>query len=390
MRRARSRHSSLGLTCLVLLNASAGCEAPQGSARPPLSVVTAPVEQQDVPVYAHWVGSVLGFNNAQIRPQIRGSLLRINYAQGTEVKPGNLLFEIDPREFRAELDAAEGQLREAEAVLKKSRMHVTRYGPLAEQGAISQQEYDDAVQNTARNEAAVASARANVERARLNLEWTRVQSPILGIAGIAKAQIGDLVGPETVLTTVSQLDPVKVQFPISEQQYLAFVKHLGGPADGNFQDAREILELHLADGSTWPHRGKPFVLGREVDPLTGTILIEARFPNPGNTLRPGFFARIQALIGTDKDALLVPQRAVNDVQGTYQIAVVNQDDHIEIRNIEVGDTVGEKWVVKKGIQAGERIVIEGLQKVRNGMPVKVRSASDAKDPTPSTGESAAS
>jgi membrane fusion protein (multidrug efflux system) len=349
-----------------------------------LAVAVSPVEQQDVPVYAHWVGSVQGFNNAQIRPQIRGYLLRRQYAQGTVVEPESLLFEIDPREFRAALDAATGQLRESEALREKTRMHVARYGPLAQQGAISQQEFDDAVQNLARNQAAVTSAKANVERAQLSLDWTKIQSPIFGVAGIANAQIGDLVGPETVLTTVSQLDPVKVQFPVSEQEYLAFVKQLGKPAEGNFEGASDILELRLADGSAWPHRGTPFVLGRAVDPLTGTIQIEARFSNPDHTLRPGFFARIRALVGTQKGAFLVPQRAIRDVQGNYQVAIVNPEDRIEIRNVEVGDTVGAKWIVNTGLKAGERVVVEGIQKVRDGMPVTIRPASDAKAQTKDT------
>ena len=355
-----------------------GCGSPEAPTRPILPVVVASVAKEDVPIYAHWVGSVAGFNNAQIRPQVRGYLLKRSYDQGTQVEAGALLFEIDPREFRAVLEASEGQLREAQAVLENSRMHVERYGPLAAQGAVSQQEYQDAVQTMARDKAAVASAQANVDRARLDLDWTRIESPIVGVAGISEAQIGDLVSPETILTTVSQLDPVKVRFPISEQEYLTFVKHVGRPADGKFTGAGAILQLQLADDSAWPHPGTPFVLGREVDPLTGTILVEGRFPNPGNTLRPGLFARVRAHLGDDRGALLVPQRAVKDVQGNYQLAVVNADDHVEMRNVEVGETVGERWIVTKGVKVGERVVVEGLQKVRDGMQVAPRTAADAK------------
>ena len=339
-----------------------------------MPVVVSPVIEQTVPVYAHWVGSVAGFNNAQIRPQVRGYLLHRNYEQGTQVEKGELLFEIDPREFQAGLDAAKGQLGEALATLKNSELHVARYGPLAKEGAVSQQEYEDALQSMARDRARVASARANAQSARLNLEWTKIQSPIQGIAGISDAQIGDLVTPTTTLTTVSQLDPVKVRFPVSEQEYLAFIKALGRPADGKFTGVGAILELRLADNSIWPHSGTPFILGREVDPLTGTILVEGQFPNPDNTLRPGLFARVRAHLGDDKGAVLIPQRAVNDVQGNHQVAVVQADDHIAIRNVQLGDTIGENWIVKTGLKTGERVVVEGLQKVRDGMKVAPREA----------------
>jgi len=368
----------------ALLSATLACESAEAPVRPTLPVVVTPVVTETVPIYFHWVGSVAGFNNAQIRPQVRGYLLKMNYEQGTHVEQGTLLFEVDPREFQAALDSAKGQLGEALATLKNSQLHVERYGPLAKDGAVSQQEYEDALQAMARHQAAVASARANAESARLNLEWTKIKSPIEGIAGISEAQIGDLVSPSTVLTTVSQLDPVKVRFPVSEQEYLTFIKALGRPADGRFTGVGSILELRLADNSVWPHRGTPFILGREVDPLTGTILVEGRFPNPGNTLRPGLFARVRAHLANDKGALLVPQRAVNDVQGNHQIAVVNADDHIEIRNVEMGNTVGERWIVKRGVAAGERVVVEGLQKVRDGMKVAPSSAK-AKLPASGTG-----
>ena len=372
--RIRGRRS---ISCPIgglLLTVALGCGSPEPTAHPTHPVVVAQVVQEDVPIYAHWVGSVAGFNNAQIRPQVSGYLLRISYDQGTQVGKNTLLFEIDSREFRTNLEAAEGQLREAQAVLKRSQMHVQRYGPLAKQGAISEQEYQDAVQSMARAKASVDSAKANVDRARLDLSWTRIESPIDGGAGISEAQSGDLVRPTTLLTTVSQLDPVKVRFPISEQEYLNFVKELGRPADGKFTGAGAMLQLQLADDSAWPYPGTPFILGREVDPLTGTILVEGHFPNPGNTLRPGLFARVRAHIGDDEGALLIPQRAVKDVQGNRQIAVVNSDDKIEMRNVQMGMTVGERWIVKKGLEAGERVVVEGLQKIRNGMKVVPRSA----------------
>jgi len=369
------RHRLAPLLAIASFFGWAACEDTKAPEHSPLPVVVSPAIEQTVPVYQHWVGSVAGFNNAQIRPQVRGYLLHRNYEQGTQVDKGELLFEIDPREFQAGLDAAKGQLGEALATLKNSELHVARYGPLAKEGAISQQEYEDALQSMARDKARVASARANEQSARLNLQWTKIQSPIQGVAGISDAQIGDLVTPTTTLTTVSQLDPVKVRFPVSEQEYLAFIKALGRPADGKFTGVGAILELRLADNSIWPHPGTPFILGREVDPLTGTILVEGQFPNPDNTLRPGLFARVRAHLGNDKGAVLIPQRAVNDVQGNHQVAVVQADDHIAIRNVQMGDTVGENWIVKSGLKAGEHVVVEGLQKVRDGMKVAPRKAS---------------
>ena len=342
-------------------------------------MVVAKAAQQDVPIYADWIGTAEGFNNATIRPQVKGYLLRIDYDQGTVVNSGTLLFEIDSREFKAELDSAKGQLGEAKANLAKSKTHVDRYRPLAAQGAVSQQELDDSVQNMLSAEAGLLTAQARVEQARLNLGWTKITSPIEGVAGIAQAQIGDLVGPESTLTTVSQLNPIKVKFPVSEKAYLEVVRTRGGGASGrgDLSSAGPILQLYLADGSKWPERGTPFVLGRSVDEQTGTILIEGRFPNPNNVLRPGQFARVRVDIGTRKNALLVPQRAVSDIQGKYMLSVISNQDVVEVRPVEVGETVGENWIITKGLKADERVVVEGIQKVRSGM--KVKPVSQGKD-----------
>jgi membrane fusion protein (multidrug efflux system) len=367
------RRATHALGALLLgAGAGLGCESTEPEPKRLPEVVVADVAQQDVPIYADWIGTVEGFNNATIRPQVKGYLLKIDYDQGSVVEAGKLLFEIDSREFKAELDSAKGQLGEATANLAKSKTHVVRYKPLAEEGAVSQQELDDAVQNMLAAEAGVLSAQARVEKARLNLGWTKITSPIAGVAGIAKAQIGDLVGPESHLTTVSQLDPIKVNFPVSEKAYLEVVRRRGGGASGGgkLASAGPILQLYLADGSKWPDRGTPFVLGRSVDEQTGTILIEGRFPNPNNVLRPGQFARVRVDVGTRKNALLVPQRALSDVQGKYMLSVVSAEDIVEIRSVEVGETVGENWIVTKGIEAGERVVVEGIQKIRSGMKVR--------------------
>jgi len=356
-----------------------GCGSPEPKKKSLPEVVVAKATQQDVPLYADWIGTAEGFNNATIRPQVKGYLLKIDYNQGTVVDSGTLLFEIDPREFKAELDSAKGQLGEAKANLAKRKTHVDRYRPLAAQGAVSQQEFDDSVQNMLSAEAGLLTAQARVEQARLNLGWTKITSPIEGVAGIAQAQIGDLVGPESTLTTVSQLNPIKVNFPVSEKAYLEVVRTRGGGASGrgDLSSAGPILQLYLADGSKWPERGTPFVLGRSVDEQTGTILIEGRFPNPNNVLRPGQFARVRVDIGTRKNALLVPQRAVSDIQGKYMLSVISNQDVVEVRPVEVGETVGENWIITKGLKADERVVVEGIQKVRSGM--KVKPVSQGKD-----------
>ncbi len=366
------------LASFILMAGSAitlACGSADAPDRPILEVVVAQVDKKDVPLYADWIGTVDGFNNATIRPQVSGYLLEINYEQGGLVEVGTPLFEIDPREFKAELDSAKGQLGESKAKLTKTKTHVARYKPLAKQGAISQQELDDAVQNMLAAEASVLSAQARVEQAQLNYGWTKINSPIQGIAGISKAQIGDLVGPTSQLATVSQLNPIKVNFPISESAYLDVVRQFGGATGkGRLAEAGAILQLHLADGSVWPARGTPFVVGRNVDEKTGTILIEGRFPNPNNVLRPGQFARVRVDIGTQKNALLIPQSAVNDVQGQYMVSVVSSDDVVEIRSVEVGETVGKNWIITKGLKADERVVVEGTQKVKTGMKVKPTTA----------------
>lgn len=362
-----------GAAALAMLAAGLGCAETKPHGPPPVKVVAEAPKQQDVPIYGEWVGSTEGFVNATIRPQVKGYLLEKAYAEGSEVKEGQLLFQIDPRSFQAELDAAKGSLGEAEAMLRKSELDVKRYTPLAAQGAVSQQELDDAIQARFRNQASVAKAQADVRQAALNLDWTRVTSPITGVAGIAVAQVGDLVDPTTVLTTVSQLDPIKVEFQISEQEYLEFAPRISAAQVSGGRGKQGALELFLANGSLYPHRGTAFVVGREVDPTTGTITVEGRFPNPDNLLRPGQFAKVRAVIATQANALLVPQRAVMEVQGAHQIAVVGKDDAVEIRSVEVGPRVGQEWVIAKGLAPGEQVVVEGIQKLRSGIKVALQS-----------------
>jgi membrane fusion protein (multidrug efflux system) len=365
---------ALGVLPLLLL---AACEqATDAPPPPPHDVVVAEVEQKDVPLYLEWVGTTDGNVNAEIRARVQGYLQSRNYDEGAVVRAGQLLFTIDPRPYRAALDQANGTLGRAEAAWTKARQDVTRYTPLAAEGAISQQELDNAVQAERAGRAGVDSARAAVEQAQLDLDLTRVTSPIDGIAGIAIAQIGDLIEPNTVLTTVSQVDPIRVSFPISEQDYLRFAgrgqrndPNQGGPS----------LELILADGSVHKEPGSATVVNRQVDSATGTMLIVGLFPNPNNLLRPGQYGKVRATMETRTGALLVPQRSVQEMQGTYQVAVVDADDKVGMRVVKVGPRVGSDWLIEDGLKPGERIVVEGLQKVRDGATVNPKPASAASD-----------
>lgn len=333
---------------------------------PPPDVRVATVQARDVAVRSEWVGTMDGSVNAQIRARVQGYLESQNYAEGTLVKPGTLLFTIDARPYRAALDAAKGDLGRAEALLTKTQQDVARYTPLAKEGAISQQELDNAVQANRSAKAAVDSARAGVEKAQLDLDWTQLKSPIGGIAGISVAQVGDLIGENSVLTTVSQVDPIKVSFPISEQEYLRYSDLM--PVDGSARREGR-LELVLADGSMYPERGSASVANRQIDVKTGTLLVVSLFPNPRNLLRPGQYAKVRASLETKRDAVAVPQRAVQEVQGTYQVAVVGADDKVSIRSVKTGARVDNDWVIDEGLAPGERIVVDGLQRVRDGLTV---------------------
>ena len=365
---------ALGLAACVVV----GCEEKpqQAAAPPPPEVLVTGVIQKDVPIYVEWVGTTDGNINAQIRARIRGYLQTRNYTEGTLVRTGDLLFVIDPRPYQAALDQAKGELGRAEASLTKTQQDVARYTPLAAEGAISQQELDNAVQANRAARAAVDAARANVEKARLDLDWTQLKSPIDGIAGISVVQIGDLVNENTVLTTVSQVDPIKVSVPISEQEYLRFAERalLNGPE----QRSKEAnLELILADGRVHSQRGMASVANRQVDVKTGTMLIVSLFPNPGNLLRPGQYAKVRAAVETKPGALLVPQRSVQEMQGTFQVAVVGADNKVAMRTVKTGARVGNLWVIDEGLKPGERVVVEGLQKVRDGVTVNPKTAEPA-------------
>lgn len=384
---------------------SGGCRPQQAvQATPvPVDVVVATVTTQDVPLVKEWIGTLDGRVNAEIRGQVSGYLMRQVYAEGSFVRKGQLMFEVDPRPFEATLNQARGNLGQAESAVQqavanlaqsqarlgKAELDVKRYAPLVKTKAISQEEMDNAAQAELEGRAAVESAQAAIETAKaavaaagaavydaeVRLSFTRILSPIDGIAGLARIQVGDLVSPTgTVLTTVSTLDPIKVYFSVSEQEYMA--QHRATQGSTPNQWARD-LSLVLADGSVYGHKGTFFMTDREVDVTTGALRLAALFPNPGNVLRPGQYGRVRATVGMRKGAALVPQRAVAELQGSYQVAVVGGDNKATIRNVRMGERVGSLWVVEEGVEPGERVVVEGIQKVRSGAVVNPRAATPA-------------
>jgi membrane fusion protein (multidrug efflux system) len=376
----RKRSILTGLLLFSLIAAftlaMVGCGRTQAAAPPPPPEVrVAPVVQQDVPVYSEWVATLDGYVNAQVRPQVSGYILKQNYKEGSLVRKGQVLFEIDPRPFKAALDRAKGDLAQAEAQLGKSTLDVERDTPLAKARAIAQSQLDNEIQAKLGAQAAIESNRAIVEQAELNLEWTKVTSLVDGIAGIAQVQIGNLVGSNSILTSVSQVDPIKAYFPISEQAYVLAQKQSSAVSSKNtISFFGNSLDLILTDGSIFPHKGKILLADRQVDPNTGTIRIVAAFPNPGNILRPGQYGRVHVETNMKKGALLIPQSAVAQSQGSYQVAVVGGDHKVTMRTVKPGQTVGTMWVIDSGLKPSEQVVVEGTQRLKEGTVVTPRPA----------------
>jgi len=358
---------------LLLLLACEACKdkSVSAAAPPPPTVQVANVTQQDVPVYHEWIATLDGFINAIIQPQVSGYLIRQNYREGELVRKNEVLFKIDPRPFQAILDQAQAQLAQAEAQLGKTQLDVQRDTPLAKEKAIAQSQLDNDIQADLAAKATVQADKAAIEQAEINLEFTNVRSLVDGVAGIATGQVGNLVGPQTVLTTVSQLDPIKAYFVVSEQQYLAFVQRNPTVASREKTERQLVLDLILADGSTYPKKGKFYAADRQVDAQTGAIRLAGIFPNRDNVLRPGQYGRVRFVSYIRSAALLVPQKAVTELQGMYQVAVVGSDNKVSIRTVQVGERTGAMWIIDQGVQPGERVVVEGVQKVRDGMPVKI-------------------
>jgi RND family efflux transporter MFP subunit len=361
----------VGFLALAAITLLGGCASKtEAAAPPPPEVQVVNIQQKDVPVYREWVAILDGYVNADIRPQVSGYLLKQNYREGSLVHKGDVLFEIDRRPFEAALQQAQGQQAQAEAQLGKTTLDVQRDTPLAKQSAIPQAQLDNDIQANAAATAVVEANKAQVAQARLNLGFTKVRSLVDGVAGLAKGQIGDLVGPTSLLTTVSQLQPIKVYFSISEQEYLPFAAKISEMTSGKrVAGTSKSLELILADGSVYPHKGSIVTADRQVDLKTGTIRFAGEFDNRGGILRPGQFARVRLPIALAKDALLVPQRAVMETQGSYQVAVVTADNKASIRPVTVGERVGDMWIIKNGVEPSEQVIVEGFQKVREGSPV---------------------
>ncbi|MFM7737392.1 MAG: efflux RND transporter periplasmic adaptor subunit [Alphaproteobacteria bacterium] len=366
-RTRRARAATL-LVAGIAIAACGGKPAPP--AMPPPEVVVAPAETRDVSITSEWVGTTFGLVTASIVPKVQGYLLEQNYANGRFVKKGQLLFTIDPRQFQAALDQAKGELGRAQAELGRTEIDVKRFTPLVKQGAVSQQELDNATQQNYANMAAVAQAKAAVEQAALNLEWTKVYAPIDGVVAINTAQIGDLVGTATVLTTMSTLDPIKVQFPISEQEYLRYASAIAERGDGSSEPPKQVTMV-LSTGETYEHPGRVSAADRQVDPRTGTITIQALFPNPDNILRPGQFALIKTDTDVLKGAVVVPQRAVVETQGAFSIYTVGPDGRAVSNSVTPGPRTGSDWVISQGLAPGAQVIVEGVEKVRAGIPVKV-------------------
>jgi len=353
----------LGIS-LLLLCALAGCTSKEEKAAPPPPGVTiTPVVRKDVDIEREWVGSMLGNIDADIRPKVDGFLVTQLYSEGSYIKERQPMFQLDQRQTQAAVQQAQGQLERARAVLAQAQIDVKRYTPLVAQRAVSQAELDKALSMERAGTAEVDADQAALDNAKLNLSWTTVTSPISGIAGISKVGVGDLMTPTTVMTTISNVNPVYVDFSIAEQDYMRFRREKSGEAAGR------SLQLILGDGTLFPQRGRALLVNREVDTRTGTIQVRAEFPNPGNVLRPGQYGRIRAVTEVRKGALLVPQQAVSELQGIYQVGVVGQDNKAAIKTVKLGPQFGDMWVVESGLEAGENVIVDGLQRVKTGMTV---------------------
>jgi membrane fusion protein (multidrug efflux system) len=343
---------------------------------PPIAVQVVKAQQQDVLVNGDWIATLDGYVNAQIQPEVSGYLVQQLYHEGSYVHKGQVLFQIDPQTFQANLDLAKAQLAQAKAKLALDVINVKRDTPLAQQHAIAQSQLDSEVAGQRQDEATVQASEATVRQAQISLNFTHVRSLTDGIAGMATTQVGNLVAPGTALTSVSKVDPIKVYFSISEQEYMRFS---GGPEkaskDSGQKRSKDLeLQLDLADGTKYPHQGKVIFTDRQIDPQTGTIKLVAAFANPGNILRPGQFGRVHAATAVDRSAVLVPQRCVTELQGTYQVAVVDAGNKVSIRTVKLGERVGSLQIIESGVNAGETVISEGNAKVRDGMVVNPTNA----------------
>ena len=370
---------------VVAIASSVACEKPAPPAPPTPEVYVTAVEQKDVPVYLELVGQTEGFQDVEIRARVEGFLETVNFQEGTFVKQGDLLYTIDRKPLEAILAQAKADQATADSRLSKANNDVTRYTPLVAKQAVSKQELDDSVaeQDAARSQ--LEAAKAAVEKATLDLGYTRITSPISGLIGITEVKAGNLVGrgESTLLTTVSQIDPVLFSIGVTEADYLRIARRQTAKTSSAAPRARDGIELTLADGTRYPQTGRVNTVERAVDPTTGTLAVQLVFPNPDQLLRPGQYGRVRILLETKPGALLIPQRAVQELQNLYNVAVVD-GGKVAFRNVKVGQRVGSLWVIEDGLKAGEQIVVEGLQRIQDGMTVSAKPA----PPVP-TGDTAA-
>ena len=379
-----SFQSTLSMASAVLLTLLLpGCAEKQAAAPPaPPDVEVAQVEQHDVPVYGEWVAQLNGPVNSDITPKVQGYLLTQDYVNGSLVRKGQLLFQVDPRPFQAALDQAKADVERAASALSRANNDVQRDTPLAAQSAIPQKQLDDDLANVNSAKAQVAAMKAAQEQAELNLSWTNVYSPVDGIAGVANSQVGDLVGTSTKMTTVSQIDPIWAYFNISESLYLDFAPQISKVLIQGKISTPVSVEFLQANDVPYPLKGKVIFVNREITGGTGTIQLAAAFPNKDAILRPGGFGRVRVQTTTAKDALLIPQAAVIEVQSQYQVIVVNSDNKATIRPVKMGDRVGRDWIVTQGLQPGEKVVVEGIQRVQTLAAQSPESVKDGISVTP--------
>ena len=385
LKKSRPRICGHGTLTLLTFVCLVGCKPASKEAPLAPAVKVADVTRGDPTIYQEWIGTLDGLVNAQIRAQVTGYLLSQAYREGDRVSKGDLLFEIDARPFQAALDHANGTLKQAEARFGKTQLDVKRYAPLVKDKAISQEEYDNAVQANLEAEAAVASAKADVEQAQLNFGFTKIVSPIDGVPNFAKAQIGDLVGQGGgELTTVSTIDPIKAYFSVTEQEYINFTRLFTTDTARSEQLKHIEAELILPDGMAYPPKGKVVAIDRSVGLTTGALRVQALFPNPNNALRPGQFVRVRVKADSKPDTVLAPCRAVSELQGSYQVAVVDADNKVHIQPVQIGERSGNNFIVESGLQPGQRVVVEGLQKVRDGVTVTATNFVEAASQPAST------
>jgi len=361
---------------IICIGCSSNAEKP---APPPPGVTVTPAVQKDVPIHQEWVGTMSGNVDADIRPKVDGYLLSKLYTEGSYIEKGAPMFQLDQRQAQAAVEQAQGSLARSHAALGQAQVDVRRYTPLVAQRAVSQAELDKALSSETAAKAGVDADQAVLDNAKLNLAWTTVTSPISGIAGLSKVQIGDLMSPIAIMTTISSVNPIYVDVNIAEQDYLRFVREKTGRAAG--QD----LELILGDGTTYPRRGRALFVNRQVDSRTGTIQVRGEFPNPGNVLRPGQYARIRAVTELRKSVILIPQQAVSELQGVYQVGVVTPDNKVTIKTVKLGPQSGSMWVVESGLQVGDNVVVDGLQRIKTGMTVAPTPFKDTQAASPNGG-----